>query len=156
MYFIYILFQIYLFLISIIFFDFLSDSSVQFTGFKFFYEFVNQSSINISTPLTTQDWPAFTNVNFTTQFYFNQSNYSSQTTNPPITQTFPPDSFINQTCALSNSLVTSYGYFQSLFNDLITYFLNRYIIKLNFNLGPNYPGVYSNNENCDYVITGNY
>ena len=59
---------------------------------------------------------------------YNQS-ISNQTTNPPITQTFPPDSFINQTCALSNSLIYSYGYFQSMFNDfkknVLTYRLNN-------------------------------
>ena len=93
---------------------FTSDSSASYSGFKLFYEFANESSINTTSFSTTQSWPIYTNADFTSEIPFNEST-SNQTSNPPITQTFPPDSYIYQQCVVSNSLVSSYGYFQSLF-----------------------------------------
>ena len=91
-----------------------SDYSNSYGGFKFLYEFANESSINTTSFSTTQSWQTYTNVDFTSEIPFNEST-SNQTTNPPITQTFPPNSYIYQQCVVSNSLVSSYGYFQSLF-----------------------------------------
>ncbi len=83
---------------------FKSDSSYNYGGFKFLYEFANESSINTTSFSTTQSWPPYTNVDFTTSTITNYLNQSF---------TYNTVGFYQSCSITSNFVYPSPGSFQS-------------------------------------------